>query len=405
MKQTTINLPKVIYRTDQPKKDGSNSFYLQIHFNGKKLALSLYVSCRPEHYDIKHNRVKKSHPLSEMLNDTIDKLYTKACGLILEARTTSEPVSIKWFKDRFFDKPVDHKGSDFYSFAELEISLQKKRTNLAPDTIKKNCEQLNKLKRFAPKLEFNDITELFLANYEEYMREKLGNALGGSSNSLKYIRKTLYLAIKKKHTTNNPFKNFKIKEPKSDKIKALTNDELKALTIYFDTLNKKHKHYLALKSFLFSCYTGLRFGDNAKFKLAHINADNCIEVQTEKTKKTVYVPLMEQAKALINYELDINLPNLDTPCSQTCNRALKEIATICKINKPITTHYARHTFGTTAVNNGLTMDLVAEIMGHTSTKQTKEYAKFNHHTKIREMAKLESALQNSIVITTTVQQQ
>ena len=404
MKQTTINHPKVIYRTDQPKKDGSNTFYLQIHFNGKKLSLSMYVSCKLQDYDARNIRVKASHKFHEQLNNEIDRQYAKAFNLIFEARSNKESVSIKWFKDRFYDKPVDHNGNDFYAFIEKEITLQKKKIDLAPSTIKKKSDQLNKLKRYAPRLEFNDITETFLADYEEHMREKLGNQKGGSNNSLKLIRRFLNIAIEKGLTTNYPFKHYKIKEQRNDKIKALTIEELTTIESYYESLPKKHKHYLALKSFLFSCYTGLRYGDNKNFKLSDINADNCIEVKTEKTKKTVYVYLMGKAKALLNYEIDPNLPNLDTPCNQTCNRALKEVAIICKIKKVLTTHFARHTFGTTAVNNGMAMDVVSEIMGHSTTKQTKEYAKFNNQTKIREMAKLETALQHSKVSATTMQQ-
>lgn len=390
MRQATINQPKIIYRTDQPKKDGSNVFYLQVHFCGKKLALSLGVSCKPEYFDSKNTRVKKSHPLSEEINNTINNLYYKAYSLFLETKTTKEPISVKWFKDRFYDNQViQNDENDFYAFVENEIVIQKKKTRLAPQTIKKNSEQCNKLKRYSPKLSFNDITETFLANYEEYMRETLGNKNGGSSNSLKFIRKFLYVAIKKELTNNNPFKNYQVKEERNDTIKALTIEELQVVTNYFDSLNNKHKHYLTLKSFLFSCYTGLRYGDNSNFKFADINADNCIEVKTQKTKRTVYVPLISKAKALLNYELDPHLPNLGTPCAQTCNKALKEIAKVCNIKKVVTTHWARHTFGTTAINNGVSFDIVSEILGHSTTKQTKTYAKFENQTKIREMAKLE----------------
>ncbi|HEY1040890.1 MAG TPA: phage integrase SAM-like domain-containing protein, partial [Bacteroidia bacterium] len=202
MKHTTANLPKIIYRTDQPKKDGSCTFYLQIHFNGKKYFTSLGIFCKPEYYDAKNNRVKKSHPLAESFNDTILKLFVRASNIVLEAKTATEALSIKWFMDKFHNNVIDQKENDFYSFVENEIELQKKKSNLASQTIKKNIEQNNKLKRFAPKLDFNDITERFLADYEEYMREVLGNKKGGSSNSLKFIRKFLYVAIKKGLTQN-----------------------------------------------------------------------------------------------------------------------------------------------------------------------------------------------------------
>jgi integrase len=118
---------------------------------------------------------------------------------------------------------------------------------------------------------------------------------------------------------------------------------------------------------LFSCYTGLRYGDNKKFTLNDIE-NNCINVLTEKTKKVVVIPLLPQAKELLNYELAVNLPNLNTPCDQTCNRALKEIALACKIHKPISTHYARHTFACIALNNGVSKPTVQSFLGHKANK-------------------------------------
>lgn len=388
MKQELINFPKIIYRTDQPKKDGSNSFCLQIHLNGKKKQITIPVSCKPAFFDTKTTRIKHSHPDSQQLNLLIEAKYKKAYDIIYYAQLKDEPITMEGFLLKYSRQQINSSHNDFYLFVENEIALQKKKTDdKAPGTIKKNGDQFNKLKRYRPKLEFNDITETFLANYEEHMRETLGNAKGGSTNSLKFIRKFLYVAIKKGLTTNNPFKNYRIKEPKSDKIKYIEIEELQRMKVYFEALNPNHKHFRSLKSFLFGCYTSCRYGDCEKFKLADI-VNDCVIVEQEKTKKTVYVPLMPQTRALLNYDLDTNVHNLNTPCNQTCNRALKEIAKICKINKPITFHYSRHTFGYTAVNNGVPKEVVQEVMGHTSSKQTDHYAKLNNDTKKREMAKL-----------------
>lgn len=389
MKQTIVNLPKLIYRTDQPKKDGSNTFYLQIHFNGVKKCISLYVSCTPEYYDSKNNRVKKSHPLSEKYNNTIDFELLKASNIILDARISNEPISINWFVDRYYGEKKNFKKTDFLAFIESEIELEKKKANKVIGTIKKYGFQLNKLRRYKPKLEFNDITETFLADFEEYMRETLNNDKGGSNNTLKFIRRFLYVAIKKGLTNNKPFDNYQIKEERNGEIKFLNEAEFQRIKEYFKTLNPKHKHYLTLKSFIFCCCTGLRYGDGKRFKLNDIN-ENSLLIKTQKTNKTVSVPLLPLAKELINYELSPNLPNLQTPCDQTCNRALKEIAKICKINKAITTHYARHTFGCMALNNGVSREIVQAIYGHSTSKQTDHYAILNNDTKVSEMAKLES---------------
>lgn len=85
MKQTTINFPRVIYRTDQLKKDGSYTFCIQIHLNGKKKQFTIPVSCKKEFYDEKTNRIKKSDPNSQHFNLLIEARYKKAHDIVLDA--------------------------------------------------------------------------------------------------------------------------------------------------------------------------------------------------------------------------------------------------------------------------------------------------------------------------------
>jgi site-specific recombinase XerD len=58
------------------------------------------------------------------------------------------------------------------------------------------------------------------------------------------------------------------------------------------------------------------------------------------------------------------------------NAYLKEIADICGINKELTFHIARHTFATTVtLSNGVPIETVSKMLGHTNLKTTQHYAK------------------------------
>ena len=58
------------------------------------------------------------------------------------------------------------------------------------------------------------------------------------------------------------------------------------------------------------------------------------------------------------------------------NGYLKEIAAICGIDKILTSHIARHTFATTiTLSNGVPIETVSKMLGHSSIKQTQHYAK------------------------------
>ena len=55
---------------------------------------------------------------------------------------------------------------------------------------------------------------------------------------------------------------------------------------------------------------------------------------------------------------------------------LKEIAIVCGIDKNVTFHLARHTFATTiTLANGVPIESVSKMLGHTDIRTTQIYAK------------------------------
>jgi site-specific recombinase XerD len=59
------------------------------------------------------------------------------------------------------------------------------------------------------------------------------------------------------------------------------------------------------------------------------------------------------------------------------NSYLKEIADACGIDKTLTFHVARHTFATTVtLSNGVPIETVSKMLGHTNIRTTQHYAKF-----------------------------
>ena len=62
--------------------------------------------------------------------------------------------------------------------------------------------------------------------------------------------------------------------------------------------------------------------------------------------------------------------------NQRYNSYLHELADMCGINKKITTHIARHTFATTVtLSNGVPIETVSRMLGHTRLATTQIYAK------------------------------
>jgi len=81
------------------------------------------------------------------------------------------------------------------------------------------------------------------------------------------------------------------------------------------------------------------------------------------------------------------------------NAYLKEIADVCEIKKELTFHIARHTFATTVtLSNGVPLETVSKMLGHTSLKTTQHYAKILDKKISEDMMILKSKFKSSGVI-------
>ena len=79
------------------------------------------------------------------------------------------------------------------------------------------------------------------------------------------------------------------------------------------------------------------------------------------------------------------------------NAYLKEIADICKINKVLTTHVARHSYATSVcLANGVSMENVAKMLGHSDTSTTQHYARVLDSSILRDMKIVETALREIV---------
>lgn len=82
--------------------------------------------------------------------------------------------------------------------------------------------------------------------------------------------------------------------------------------------------------------------------------------------------------------------------AQPSNAYLKEIADVCEINKDLTFHIARHTFATTVtLSNGVPLETVSKMLGHTNLKTTQHYAKILDKKISEDMMILKAKFKNT----------
>ena len=154
--------------------------------------------------------------------------------------------------------------------------------------------------------------------------------------------------------------------------------------------------------FLFCCFTGYDYSTTAALTDKNIvtDDDGSIWIETHRIKtgtlskvKLLDIPLSILKKYELKRDGDFLLPVMS---NAKYNLYLKEIASICGIEKNVTSHLARHTFATTVTYaNGVSIESISKMLGHTKISTTQIYARIVDKTVSNEMDKLAQTLSNT----------
>ena len=88
---------------------------------------------------------------------------------------------------------------------------------------------------------------------------------------------------------------------------------------------------------------------------------------------------------------------LPVPCNQKMNSYLKEIADLCLKKKNLTTHPARHSYATSVcLANGVSIENVAKMLGHSNIKMTQHYARVLDSSILKDMNNVKDVLSNCL---------
>lgn len=138
-----------------------------------------------------------------------------------------------------------------------------------------------------------------------------------------------------------------------------------------------HGRHDIKEAFLFSCYTGLRYGDLMTITMSDIYVNEngrYLDITMIKTKQhlKVYVPLV--AMKLIPRTSDFTKPLFHLPKNEYANVLLAQWIKDSGISKKITFHCARHSTATLLLSSGIPIAVVAKQLGHLKIQTTEIYA-------------------------------
>jgi site-specific recombinase XerD len=209
------------------------------------------------------------------------------------------------------------------------------------------------------------------------------------------------VAVLNEWVTASPFTPFKCSYRNPERV-FLTQEEIDRIKNKEFTIERLEK---VRDVFLFQCYTGFAYSDIFEFDQnavsIGIDGEHWISTYRKKTGNRESVPLLPIAMEIIEeyrdhrdcVEKNTLLP---VNTNERYNSYLKEIADLCGIKKNITTHVARHTFATTiTLSNGVPIETVSRMLGHSKLATTQIYAKVLDRKVSEDMKVLREKLSGS----------
>ena len=263
--------------------------------------------------------------------------------------------------------------------------LKKCSDELAPLTIRTYYWNLRKVQLFAPDLECENMTADIVRKFKHHL-ERLQNKEATIVKALSVLRVFCNKMKVDGVIKTDPFENVKVGRAYSHR-GFLTLRELKKL--YLNYTDAQHVLTRAeddvMRVFLFSCFTGLRYGDLRTLDSSEI-FDWKIRKQMHKTGEAVYIPIPVQARLLLPEPLKPGRV-FHVVENASFNRTLREAAKKLGHYKHVHCHLARHTFATTCITIGIPLPATSKLLGHRNLDTTLIYAKYVDTFLDKEMKK------------------
>jgi len=212
----------------------------------------------------------------------------------------------------------------------------------------------------------------FISDFEFYLKTEKHIGQITINKIIQRFRRPVKIAVAEGSLDRDPFMLHKTKSVRIQVV-FLSPEELQQ----FEEYEFSQPRLRFVKDlFVFCCYTGLPYNELMHLEQKHIikgfDGNLWIQMRREKTSKELSIPLLPKAEAILNkYDGEAFLfPRIS---NQRYNSYLKEIAVIIGIEKKLTTHIARKTFASTVLlYNDVPMEIVSELLGHSSMKITQD---------------------------------
>lgn len=419
----------------EPKNTGETPIYLFIRYTiGSKLQtvkISIGEKIEPKYWNLDTKTPRKTLDGYLELKTRLDDYKTRANEYFRRLQNDNEgkPPRVEELKEILLKEfrnitPTPSKNQlNFFNFVDAFIVERKDGIN--PSTGKKFSDSLtkhysvtlNKIKEFIKikkikKFDFDSVTIDFYFDFMEFL--KLQNYSANYIGCQIKVLKTFMSFARERGLHNNTDytkKRFQKPSEVTDQI-YLSVEELEQLETL--DLSKSRKLENVRDLLILGAWTGLRFSDFSDISANDIKLNSpdgdILEIRTQKTGRTVVIPIFPQVRRIIERYKDKTANSLPRPISnQRFNEYIKEVGQLAEIDEPvslsmtkggvriakttpkydaITSHVCRRSFATNAYKMGVPSITIREITGHDSETAFLRYIRATpkeHANKLRDI--------------------
>ena len=393
-------------------KDGTAPIYLRVTVKKQASEVAMKKSIVPSSWVAIKGRAKGNTLKNKQINNFLDQQEYILHDISLNLQKEGKEVSAKEILKRY-------KGKDETNLSILQLYEEHNQQlksligiSVAKNTYKRHETSLKLFKEFLSfKYKKQDILakEIDVSLLEEYRHYLMTVRHNNNNTTVKYLRnigKVLQTAIVKGAITTSPLQKLQLRIEEVEK-EYLTKEELdKLIKTQFEIERLEQVKNI----FLFCSFTGLAYIDVFSLTnrdLINNSGELWIKKARTKTSSMCHIPVLSPALSILekyNYRSKKDgeklLPVLS---NQKMNAYLKEIANLCGIKKNLTTHLARHSFGTLLLSAGISIESIAKMMGHANISSTQGYAQVTDDKISEDMDRLmerRKTMQNNATQTT-----
>ena len=387
-------------------KNGEASVCMRITVNGTRVENNIRKSIDPALWSQAKETARGKSRRACDLNTYIEEARIKLYQIFCELEQQNRPVTAHLLQKLFFgqEKPEEVRTL----LGTMQEHNDQCRALVGTDYALITVRRYESCRRYLAELvrqrygkEDLPLTEVngeLVRAFAFYLKTEKGCQQNTVIRYMKCLKKITNLARANDWMAKDPFLGIRFHEKEVVR-EFLTMDELQ--TIYRKEFPLE-RLTLVRDVFIFAAFTGLAFIDVQQLAPEHIVRDNnenlWIRKPRQKTKNMCNIPLLDIPQEILRKYA--NHPTcrkkgvlLPVPCNQKMNSYLKEIADICMIRKNLTTHTARHSYATSVcLANGVSLENVAKMLGHSNIKMTQHYARVLDSSILRDMMQVRRAI-------------